>query len=426
MNTITFIMALALVQFGAVKGKVTQVDGITPIKNLRVDAYDSTTKKLIYSKNTDSLGAYVIGNLPTGNYKIRTTDYTSSYVNMYYDNKLYWDSSATVNVFDPDTVPNINIIIPTGGKMKGHVYKADGITPFNGFCFVTAMYCKTGEGAELGFVDTIDGSYKMSGLPTGWYKIQYYPFDMAHNNVDTIYPIEYYNNADTWASAESIYIAAPDSVTGIDAVLDTGGSISGHVYQDDGTTPLSGVSVACWINMNNYYSWGKVAAETTDVNGYYRLSAFRTDNYRVSAIKSGYDTLWYDNKLDSSFANLVPVIMPDNTPNIDFRMNISGVEGTPEEQPKVAILVLKAYPNPFRDNTTINYQLPDKGVASLTVYNVAGELVKVLEKTNSTAGVHQVVWKGVDENGKKVTNGIYICRLSFGKYTTTQKIILIK
>ncbi|HAD82429.1 MAG: hypothetical protein A2509_08615 [Candidatus Edwardsbacteria bacterium RIFOXYD12_FULL_50_11] len=435
MNPLTLVLVLALVQFGAVKGKVTQVDGTTPVKNLRVDAYEALTKTLINSNKTDTLGIYVIGNLPTGNYKIRTWNlsgpyWSEPYVNMYYNNTLYWDSSSTVAVNDPDTVPNINISVPAGGNIQGRVFQSDSITSYKGFCLIAAFYKSVGEISMAGFADTGNGIYRIGGLPPGWYKIEYMPYgeSMADDLIDTIYAFEYYHNANDWAIAESIYVAPMDSVLGINAVMDTGGTISGHVYQQDGATPMSGVKVTCWQYGNQYYGWSSIVSDTTDVSGQYKLAALRTGNHRVSATKSGYDTLWYDNEVDSSIANLVPVTMPNNTPNIDFNMQITGVaeeyiaEGIQPHQ-KIKLTIS---PNPVSSKAAIKYVITANSSVMLDIYNISGQRVKRLAPGEINPGTYMASWSGQDENNQRMPNGVYICRLVWGGNSTAIKMLLLR
>jgi len=53
------------------------------------------------------------------------------------------------------------------------------------------------------------------------------------------------------------------------------------------------------------------------------------------------------------------------------------------------------YPNPFNPVTTISYDLPDPSTVNLTIYNVAGKLVRTLIAGETVgAGRHEVVWNG--------------------------------
>ena len=88
--------------------------------------------------------------------------------------------------------------------------------------------------------------------------------------------------------------------------------------------------------------------------------------------------------------------------------------------------LLSNSPNPFNPSTTIRYGLPEQSYVDLQVYNIKGQLVKTLEKSNQPAGYHEVTWFGKDENGKIVSSGIYFYKISTDKFTSMKRMLLIK
>lgn len=79
------------------------------------------------------------------------------------------------------------------------------------------------------------------------------------------------------------------------------------------------------------------------------------------------------------------------------------------------------YPNPFNAQTTISYNLPVSGQATLEIYNLNGQMVERLVDKVLSAGKQSVVW-----NANNVPSGIYFYRLSAGGINSTNKMILIK
>ena len=69
------------------------------------------------------------------------------------------------------------------------------------------------------------------------------------------------------------------------------------------------------------------------------------------------------------------------------------------------------YPNPFNPATTIEYQLPESGHVTVSIHNLAGQLVKILVDAEHDAGVYLRLWDATDNNGSKVSSGIYIYRI---------------
>ena len=84
------------------------------------------------------------------------------------------------------------------------------------------------------------------------------------------------------------------------------------------------------------------------------------------------------------------------------------------------------YPNPFNPNTTIAFQNAKDGVLSLAIYNLKGQLVKVLHDGPLAAGEHRAVWDGLDESGRPVSSGLYFYKLQTKDSSITRRMLLMK
>lgn len=84
------------------------------------------------------------------------------------------------------------------------------------------------------------------------------------------------------------------------------------------------------------------------------------------------------------------------------------------------------HPNPFRSSATLQYGLKEAGSVRLGVYNTRGQLVRSLLNEGKSAGTYQVNWDGRDENGLRVSSGIYLFRLETTDVIKTQKAMLLK
>jgi hypothetical protein len=92
------------------------------------------------------------------------------------------------------------------------------------------------------------------------------------------------------------------------------------------------------------------------------------------------------------------------------------------------------YPNPFNPITRIRYRVGgDEQVAdnsaphiSLKVYNLLGQMVKVLVDEEKLPGDYQVFWDGKDESQERVSSGIYFYRFKCNGYVETKKMILLR
>ncbi len=90
------------------------------------------------------------------------------------------------------------------------------------------------------------------------------------------------------------------------------------------------------------------------------------------------------------------------------------------------------YPNPFNPVTKISYEIPASSFIEISVFDITGKLVRKLFNGQKEAGFHDIEWNGLDNNGKKVSSGIYLYRidaknLKTGKvFTQTRKMVLLK
>lgn len=79
------------------------------------------------------------------------------------------------------------------------------------------------------------------------------------------------------------------------------------------------------------------------------------------------------------------------------------------------------YPNPFNPTTTIKVTLAKSGMMSLRIYNVLGQLVKVVDQGMKAPGVYRY-----DVNMDTFASGVYFYRLQQGNNFMTKKMLLLK
>lgn len=102
-----------------------------------------------------------------------------------------------------------------------------------------------------------------------------------------------------------------------------------------------------------------------------------------------------------------------------------GTAAEPSAIPGLGFRLDQNYPNPFRDGTTIAFDLEQPGDVVLDVYNVTGQLVRRLATGNYAPGEHEMKWDGRDASGTLVPSGVYFYRLRVGPTTQTQKMLIV-
>jgi flagellar hook assembly protein FlgD len=84
--------------------------------------------------------------------------------------------------------------------------------------------------------------------------------------------------------------------------------------------------------------------------------------------------------------------------------------------------LISAYPNPMKDELTLRIGKSESSqtLAHINVYNLRGQLIRVLPVTQDEAR-----WAGRDINGKACPAGVYLIR-DAAKTQAMQKITLLK
>jgi len=84
------------------------------------------------------------------------------------------------------------------------------------------------------------------------------------------------------------------------------------------------------------------------------------------------------------------------------------------------------YPNPFNPKTSITFAVPARVAVKLEIYSLLGQKIATLLDESRDAGIHTVDWNARDQEGQKVTSGIYFCRLHAGDFSEIRRMILLK
>ncbi len=98
----------------------------------------------------------------------------------------------------------------------------------------------------------------------------------------------------------------------------------------------------------------------------------------------------------------------------------NGVEITSSEIPS-GYELSQNYPNPFNPSTVINFSIPTNGLVTVKVFDVLGQEIAELVNEVKSAGSYQI-----DFNAANLSSGMYIYRISSGKFNATRKMMLLK
>ncbi len=115
--------------------------------------------------------------------------------------------------------------------------------------------------------------------------------------------------------------------------------------------------------------------------------------------------------LDSDIIRFMGIYHPDSEGPAEF---LAGVIDS-------ASAFLRICPNPFNPTTTISFALPEASPATLTIYDVQGQVVAQLINGWRAPGSYSVVFDGTN-----LASGIYVYRLTAGAFNATGKMVLMK
>ena len=100
---------------------------------------------------------------------------------------------------------------------------------------------------------------------------------------------------------------------------------------------------------------------------------------------------------------------------------ISGIDSSPSSLKEGKFSLSPNYPNPFNPETTIPFSLARRSRVRLTVYNILGEVVRVLVDDVLPAGEYRIPFRG-----EGLPSGIYLYEFTAGEYRSIRQMLLVK
>jgi hypothetical protein len=116
-----------------------------------------------------------------------------------------------------------------------------------------------------------------------------------------------------------------------------------------------------------------------------------------------------------NFINFEPPILFPNTEEEPNALEL------PHNRYRVA-----SYPNPFTEETSIQYQLAKESEVTLEIYNSLGQRLNTLCHEKQPPGSYSASWEGKDSNGRSVSTGIYFYRLEIDDFVVVNEIVLLR
>lgn len=268
-------------------------------------------------------------------------------------------------------------------------------------------------------IDPNSGMYTFSELPAG----TYYVFATANTtDYPNVAPI-YYGNTVNWQAATSIVITETDTIDANIHMPQTSfnfngtATLKGYVLEGSGFDrtagdPITGVEVGL-----DHDPEAIIANTSTDQDGSYEFTNVPTGNYSILVYIPGLNmTASYDIHVLPTDTLREDLNFIADSASIDTIENIQSSVG----QILVSKTKLKIFPNPYKNETTIEFVLTETQPVLIELYNLLGENVATLINQEMNAG--NVIYKfNTQELG--LVSGIYMLHLKTNRELITKKII---
>jgi len=124
-------------------------------------------------------------------------------------------------------------------------------------------------------------------------------------------------------------------------------------------------------------------------------------------------------KSDTGYILIVTNDFPNPVDSI--KVIYQGTSAVAETNVPSLSVMAQNYPNPFSATTAIDFTLPEPAHVELKIYNALGVEVATLVNGEQDAGAHTVPF-----NAGNAQNGIYVYRLTAGKYSQTGKMTIVR
>lgn len=286
-----------------VTGYVFESDGITPISGASVSLEPvSGGEGLFATSGTD--GSYTVTNVSSGTYYAYV--WASGYFGEYYLDGSYWGSGTELNVTQPNTTTGINFTLERVVTLSGYVYEADGITP------ISNAWVKA-------YDEAFNFANNMFTNSEGYYEIQLAPGKYYLSVSAGGYGGVYYPNAYDRLNATLVSAETETSVSGVNFTLSPEAIVSGFVYENDGTTPISNAEIEVWPS-----SGGNSNYATSGIDGSYSLHGLASGNYYAKVQADGFIPEYYLNASSLETATEIVVSQPNELSGINFTLGLAG------------------------------------------------------------------------------------------------------
>lgn len=217
-----------------IEGVITRADDGAPVEGAYISALDANNE-IVGATETDAAGAYSLGGLPAGTYRIRFGSPDEELGSEYWKNAYLWEDALPITLAAQELISGIDADLDVVGYISGTVTRGSDGAP------LSAMVLVYGENTPVldpwGMTDA-QGDYRIAVAP-GTYRVRF-------RAQETGLLEEWWKNARSWDDATVVTVAPGQEVAAIDAEVEVSSKISGTVELDSDEQRT--VTVEAWAD----------------------------------------------------------------------------------------------------------------------------------------------------------------------------------
>ncbi len=175
--------------------------------------------------------------------------------------------------------------------------------------------------------------------------------------------------------------------------------------------------------------WGVIVPKTGGTSEYFLATS--TGLYSTESLSG--TPIWEQegaNTIGNSVMNMVDYrrsdgkIVAASHGNGLFVSNVANVVPEDEITAGTELVINTPFPNPFQDEVTLQFSLPETGFVLVRIYNSSGQLVRVVSSGLGFQGENEVFWDGTNSSGNPMPTGVYLARFTYNQTNQARRIIL--
>ncbi|WP_295446991.1 carboxypeptidase regulatory-like domain-containing protein [uncultured Thiodictyon sp.] len=270
----------------------------------------------INSTATGPNGAYDLGGLSAGTYRVCFSDPNGVYAYQCYNNANNVNGAVSLSVTAGQIVPNINAQLVPAAHITGTVTNASavGLAGIQVQILTWDANQNFWQYASSNTSTGPNGTYDLGGLSAGTYRI-------CFNDVSVVYTAQCYSNASDVNGAMSLPVTAGQTVANINAQLALAAHITGIVTSAN-AVGLAGIQVQVQTSFGQNLWQPTINSTSTGLNGIYDLGGLSAGTYRIcfSDPNGVYASQCYNNANNVNGAVSLPVTAGQIVPSINAQL----------------------------------------------------------------------------------------------------------